>query len=1210
MNFGKFHFKEVVAILLVVATSEGVFSPNAWALDPPLTFTYQGRFLDSTGTLPLTDTVDLTVGIYSSNGACLLYEESTIVTGVPIPLANTSGVFAIQVGSAAAPGKRTGNDPSLTMTQVFNNTGTLLRTDDSGTTNTCPGGYTPLTNHVRKLRVTVKPQTGPNAGISVTLSPDQVINSVPFAQMAQSLQGFTWASPDNIGTTTPNIGIFSSLTTNANLTLQSNGHSITLQAPPALGSSAIYTLPPSGTVGQLLQTAADGTLSWISLTNVAGTISTPGAVSGNAITTGTITTPGTVSGSAITSGTIGGATIVNTTGNIFTTGNMDVGTTAATSNRLLIAEGTPQTTFLGAAPGILNIRGGANTALIHESTADFTAITFDDTKAKIASEVTASGTYLYFGTTNLYASGITNKAMIIDPNGNVGIGPTSPAQKLDISGNMQMTGLVPYIGIKPSGWGGSAFYLQPGLTINGSVGGNYTWFIDPSSKGFVFGQNAAALMTIDTTGNVGIGSGTTTPVAQLHQDAGTAVATYHKFTAGTTTGQTSTNGFDVGITATGGAELRQYGNQSMVFYTNNTAALTLSNFGAIMTGGGQFRGTSSSSIATPSYAFVSDTNTGVFNPSTGIFGITTSGTERLRIDGSGNVGIGTTNSPWPLAVNGIIKAFHNNGFQGYQTQIGTISPAGIPAIGFYADLRGNAATNQAANSLAARSAVIGVDSASSAGNIFFSSNKETNATLGGLWSPTLASNINMYITGPTGYVGIGTTSPSKTLDVNGSIYIEGQGTKAANGGLDTGNGYYTNGTGGNVNLTLYNDANNDIYLENQNTDHVYIGTHSSKQALTVLDGGNVGIGTTTPYKNLEIDASGSSGANGPSISLYEPNGNVGIRRFTLQNNYTVGYNYLTFNVENDTGGLVTSAMAITSAGNVGIGTTSPGSTLAVSGTTNLISSTAAAPLNAQGFQTIITSTANNGGTNITSGTTQSLLIRNLNTTTGNNAQIAFVDGNGHLQGSMGMVYGDHSANFLGDMYIEPRDVATPISLVVKSNGFVGIGLNNPSYTLHVVGTAGLSTGTAWAFASDSRLKDIHGDFEYGLGEILKLHTVRFNYKKDNPLGLPSDRPLTGFIAQEVQKVIPEAVHENANGYLEINVDPIHWAVVNAVQELNSKVEAGHDDDSREISSLKTENATLKSEVDSQKARLDAIERQLTGKPASPAHLHPLIKTAQ
>ena len=66
----------------------------------------------------------------------------------------------------------------------------------------------------------------------------------------------------------------------------------------------------------------------------------------------------------------------------------------------------------------------------------------------------------------------------------------------------------------------------------------------------------------------------------------------------------------------------------------------------------------------------------------------------------------------------------------------------------------------------------------------------------------------------------------------------------------------------------------------------------------------------------------------------------------------------------------------------------------------------------------------------------------------------------------------------------------------------------------------------------------------------------------------------GFIAQEVQKIIPEAVNEDKDGYLSINTDPILWAMLNATH-----------DQQREIEKLKLENKELK-------ARLEKIEKLL------------------
>jgi hypothetical protein len=45
----------------------------------------------------------------------------------------------------------------------------------------------------------------------------------------------------------------------------------------------------------------------------------------------------------------------------------------------------------------------------------------------------------------------------------------------------------------------------------------------------------------------------------------------------------------------------------------------------------------------------------------------------------------------------------------------------------------------------------------------------------------------------------------------------------------------------------------------------------------------------------------------------------------------------------------------------------------------------------------------------------------------------------------------------------------------------------------------------------------------------------------------------GLVAQEVQKVIPEAVTENRRGYLLVNNDPIIWAVLNAIKEQQQQI---------------------------------------------------------
>jgi microcystin-dependent protein len=85
---------------------------------------------------------------------------------------------------------------------------------------------------------------------------------------------------------------------------------------------------------------------------------------------------------------------------------------------------------------------------------------------------------------------------------------------------------------------------------------------------------ASGNLTNDGT-NIGIGSAVGTAAAKLHQDGGNATATSHKFTAGTTTGQTASDGFDVGIDASGNAVINQNENLNMYFNTNNTERMRI-----------------------------------------------------------------------------------------------------------------------------------------------------------------------------------------------------------------------------------------------------------------------------------------------------------------------------------------------------------------------------------------------------------------------------------------------------------------------------------------------------------------------------------------------------------------------------------------------------------------------------------------------------------
>jgi hypothetical protein len=148
---------------------------------------------------------------------------------------------------------------------------------------------------------------------------------------------------------------------------------------------------------------------------------------------------------------------------------------------------------------------------------------------------------------------------------------------------------------------------------------------------------------------------------------------------------------------------------------------------------------------------------------------------------------------------------------------------------------------------------------------------------------------------------------------------------------------------------------------------------------------------------------------------------------------------------------------------------------------------------------------------------------------------------------------------VGYNYFNPPLFTFRSAIAVKGNGetFIrgplGVNGNNTGYDLYVDGTAAKTSGTLWTNVSDARLKDVDGPYERGLQEVLRLRPVRYHYKKNNPVGLPSEHAQIGFLAQEVQPIFPEAVSESKDGYLHLDAHPILISFVNAIQDLHTEL---------------------------------------------------------
>ena len=138
-------------------------------------------------------------------------------------------------------------------------------------------------------------------------------------------------------------------------------------------------------------------------------------------------------------------------------------------------------------------------------------------------------------------------------------------------------------------------------------------------------------------------------------------------------------------------------------------------------------------------------------------------------------------------------------------------------------------------------------------------------------------------------------------------------------------------------------------------------------------------------------------------------------------------------------------------------------------------------------------------------------------------------------------------------------------LLQPAAGNVGIGTAAPSKLLYVNGSAGGSQG--WNQASDGRLKTNIMPVTGGLALIERLNPVRYEWRKpaDRAVGkdlkLPVGERQIGFIAQEVEKVVPEAVTTPAKGSAEtygLKQDNLIPVLVAAIKELQEQIKALQD----------------------------------------------------
>ena len=382
--------------------------------------------------------------------------------------------------------------------------------------------------------------------------------------------------------------------------------------------------------------------------------------------------------------------------------------------------------------------------------------------------------------------------------------------------------------------------------------------------------------------------------------------------------------------------------------------------------------------------------------------------------------------------------------------------------------------------------------------------------------------------------------------------------------VTTGNEFQVNADGVNIGNALTDN-------------HIISGSvRINPNGLFVSSSGFVGIGTTSPNRLFEVTSGGDTGyvrvtgnrgnADGVhvgNIEFYNSFSSrlVGeIRGITGTGGTQSSSGELSFYTNN--AGTYAERMRIASTGNVGIGTTSPGAILDVQGqdiylnaTNKVVLANAFSGVNSNSPELAFYGQSYNAG--YSGGGVYGPSIQGVNQTSYGRKDLVFYQ---HSAGdysskteAMRLTYGGnlliteggklgfrYSAGDPGPYQYIYANGATEMQFLnnYTSSGaakiftFVG-NANNERLTILNNGSIGAGGSTTNIYnASDIRLKQNISTITYGLDVVSALNPVKFNWADGFDL-IEADKTLLGFIAQEVQEVLPEAV-ESFGGSVDLN----------------------------------------------------------------------------